>query len=87
MSHKSDAAVPAADVSDAIDAILIWSREALGGLIGLGELTRYLDADGDLALVAPRLVRELDRTETALAELPKLLARLRRATEHRGEVA
>lgn len=78
-THRSDDL--ATEASAAIEALLLWSREVLGGLIGLGELTRYLDGDGPLGLVAPRVVRELDRTEAALAELPALLARIRRAAE------
>jgi hypothetical protein len=61
----------------AIEVLLVWSRNALGGLIGLGELIRYLDGGGPLDVVAPRILREIDRTEAALATFPALCERLR----------
>ena len=79
--EHSRAAEAEAEVVAAIEAILVWSRQALSGLIGLGELTRYLGAGGPLELVTTRLHYELERTQTALAELPKLLDRLRRASQ------
>ena len=55
VDHHPAAEVAEGEVVAAIEAILVWSRQALSGLIGLGELTGYLDTGGPLELVSSRL--------------------------------
>jgi hypothetical protein len=77
----ADLDVVRAEATVAIEDMLAWSSDALAGLIGLGSLLTFLDAGGPVAAAAPRIRREVNRTASALAQLPDLVARLHQIAE------
>jgi hypothetical protein len=80
-AYRCDPDALRAEAIEAIEVTLVWSRHTFESLIGLGQLITFLEAGGPVEVAAPRMLRQVKRTEVLLAGWPVLLDRLRDIAE------